>query len=146
MDDKTQADLLRQLAAKRDALAATHDALGQHSAARAYRESAEEARSIANKLDPPQPEWQNGDLVRDSDGDLWQFDGDLWWSRGDRRPTEELIEWFGPIRKVHLADPAKQEVVVSLDGINRDALDQWAKWAACEPAEEVLHPRRQGRP
>ena len=75
---------------------------------------------------PPQPEWQDGDLALDRFGGLWRLDGRKWHARGIERSTTSLIQIGGPIHKVHIADPAKHEVVVSLDGVNLDLLAEWA--------------------
>lgn len=91
--------------------------------AKDLRAEAKLHRKMADDLDPPQPEWREGDLVCDRQGDLWQFDGDEWCHlHGVERSTASLIRDFGPIRKVRVADPVKHEVVISLDGIDREIL------------------------
>lgn len=144
MDAKTEAQHRRNIANAFDVLADAFKPLDAHTA-EGYQNSATVNRSLADKLDPPQPEWQDGDLVRDRFGTLWEYELEVWHCHHANRGTEALTNTYGPLTRVltydpatqHIADPAKQEVVISLDGINRDALDQWAKWAACEPAEEV---------
>ena len=80
-----------------------------------------------------QPEWQHGDFVRDRDGDLWQYDDGQWHYLYAEMTTKELTDSYGPLHKVHVADPTKREVVISLDGIDRTALDHWADQAECSP-------------
>ena len=113
---KEKAEQHRKMADDLDAVADAH---------KIYREAAEAIRKMADELDPPQPEpvWHSGDLARDRQGDLWQFDGSYWHLHGIERSTASLIRDFGPIHKVHVADPARQEVVVSLDGIDRRVVD-----------------------
>ena len=81
------------------------------------------------ELDPPQPEWREGDLVRDRFGGLWQFDGSKWHRRCMERSTARLDRDYGPIHKVHIADPARREVVVSLDGIDLRLLESLQDWS-----------------
>ena len=143
MDPKTEAEHRRHIANLFDDIAEHRAAIGDIS--EGARSVASGERERADKLDPPQPEWQDGDLVRDRNGNLWEYTLGLWHCHDTNRRTESLTRDYSPLTRVltydptkqRIADPAKQEVVVSLDGINRDALDQWAKWAACEPAEEV---------
>ena len=145
MDPKTEAQHRRELADALDVVAEKFQPLNA-AAAGSYRLNAEANRNLADELDPPQPEWRDGDYVRDKNGGVWRHDGSVWRSAGGGCAlASDLPHLYGPLTRVltydpatqRVADPAKQEVVVSLDGINRDALDQWAKWAACEPAEEV---------
>lgn len=143
MDPKTEARELREIANLYDQIAERRDAIGF--GAEGARDNAKANRRRADELDPPQPEWQDGDLARDNEGDLWQFGYGNWHLRGLHIRADVMTLNYGPLTRVltydpakqRIADPAQQEVVISLDGINRDALDQWAKWAACEPAEEV---------
>lgn len=93
--------------------------------AKELRVEAKLHRKMADEIDPPappQPEWRDGDLARDRFGDLWQFDGSKWHLRSMQRRTAILTRESGPIHKVHIADPAKHEVVISLDGIDREIL------------------------
>lgn len=136
MDPKTEAQHRRELADALDVVAEKFQPLNA-AAAGSYRLNAEANRNLADELDPPQPAWQDGDLVRDRDGHLWQYDGDLWWFRGGDYPTEHLISLYGPIRKVRVADPAEQEVVVSLDGLDRERLDDWAGYTELSLPEAV---------
>ena len=124
---KEQAEQHRKIA---DAYVALADAFGplHREAAKSFRVAAESYRKEADRIDPPQPEWQDGDLALDRDGELWQFDGDEWHLRSMQRSTASLIRDFGPIHKVHTADPAKHEVVVSLDGLDLKALLSYEDW------------------
>ena len=124
---KEQAEQHRKIADNLDGVAASCDALGLDLMAYVSRTNATEFRTSADEIDPPtppQPEWREGDLVRDRFGGLWQFDGSKWHLRCMERSTASLIRDFGPIRKVHIADPARHEVVVSLDGLDRDFIDK----------------------
>ena len=135
MNAKKHANLLRDAANKCDELAVLIDELDEN-ASYAPRSLARLYRSAADNLDqpaPPQPVWHSGDLARDRFGGLWQLDGDKWHLRCMQRSTADLARDFGPIHKVHIADPARHEVVVSLDGIDRTALDHWADQAECSP-------------
>lgn len=127
MDAKTEARRRRNAADLLDQVAEELQPLSV-GAAKQYQLNAEANRSIANKLDPPQPEWQDGDLVLGANSTLWFYECGLWNSPSftDMRSTDSLIAVYGPIRKVRIADPAKQEVVVSLEGIDREDLDGWA--------------------
>ena len=93
--------------------------------------------------DPPQPEWKDGDLVHDCHGELWQFGYGDWHLYGTTHSTESLTRQYGPLTRVltydpatqRIADPAKQEVVVSLDRINRSMIVPWEQWAGCDLVE-----------
>ena len=135
MNAKKHANLLRDAANKCDELAVLIDELDEN-ASYAPRSLARLYRSAADNLDqtaPPQPEWHDGDFARSHHGGLWQFDGEWWHLGGKKLSTAGLNRDFGPIHKVHIADPARHEVVVSLDGIDRTALDHWADQAECSP-------------
>ena len=123
--DKQKAEQRRKIADAFDVLAEKFEPLNAD-VAEAHRKNAEVNRRIAEKLDPPQPEWQDGDLVRDRDGDLWEYDASVgvWRRFGIREPyyTEVLADNFGPLRKVYVSDPSKNQVVVSVDEIYRTAL------------------------
>lgn len=133
MDPKTEAQHRRELADALDVVAEKFQPLDAHTA-EGYRGNAQVNRSIAEKLDPPQPEWRDGDLVHDRHGDLWQFGYGDWHLYGTTHSTESLTRHYGPLTRVltydpatqRIADPAKQEVVVSLAGIDRVALDRRA--------------------
>ena len=126
MNAKKHANLLRDAANKCDELAVLIDELDEN-ASYAPRSLARLYRSAADNLDqtaPPQPEWHDGDFARSHHGGLWQFDGEWWHLGGKKLSTAGLNRDFGPIRKVHIADPARHEVVVSLDGLDRDFIDK----------------------
>ena len=122
---KEQAEQHRKVA---DAYVALADAFGplHRPTAKSFRVAAESYREKADRIDPLQPYWQDGDYSRDRFGGLWHFDGGKWYLRSMQRSTASLVRDFGPIHKVHVADPAKQEVVISLEGIDREDLDMWA--------------------
>lgn len=46
--------------------------------------------------------FMTGDTVRDRDGDVWTMDSNYLWGHGDmrRRPYDELLNRFGPLRLV----------------------------------------------
>ena len=118
--------------------------LGWHAYAQGARINAQNRRREADKLDPPQPEWQDGDLARDRNGILWECDHrGVWRSGYASHSTEIMTRDFGPLTRVltydpakqRIADPAKQEVVVSLDRINRSMIVPWEQWAGCDLVE-----------
>ena len=126
---KEQAEQHRKIADNLDGVAASCDALGLDLMAYVSRTNATEFRTSADEIDPPappQPKWQDGDYSRDRFGNLWQLDGSKWYLRSMKRSTASLNRDYGPIHKVHIADPAKHEVVVSLAGVNLDLLAEWA--------------------
>ena len=125
MDPKTEAKELREIANLYDQIAERRDAIGV--SAEGARMAARENRVRADELDPPLHEWQDGDYVRDKNGGVWRHDGSFWRSAGGAYVrVSDLPALYGPIHKVNIADPAKQEVVVSLDGIDRVTLDRRA--------------------
>lgn len=144
MDPKTEAKHRREIANLLDQVAEKFQPLNANTA-EVHRESAEANRRHADKLDPPQPEWQEGDLVRDCQGDLWQFGYGDWHLYGTTHSTESLTRHYGPLTRVltydpatqRIANPAKQEVVVSLDGIDRERLDAWAEYTELSLPEAV---------
>ena len=144
MDPKTEAQRRREAADLLDQVAAKFQPLSAD-VAEAYRRNAESNRRTANLLDPPQPEWKNGDLVRDYNGNLWQYNLRAWHSGWASHSTEVLTREFSPLTRVltydpakqRIADPAKQEVVVSLDGIDRERLDAWAGYTELSLPEAV---------
>ena len=143
MDPKTEAQRRRRIADLFDEIAEHRAAIGD--SAEGALLLAREDRAQADKLDPPQPEWQNGDLVRDRDGELWQYCVGLWYCQETSHRTESLTSHYGPLTPVltydpatqRIADPAKQEVVVSLDGIDRERLDAWAGYTELSLPEAV---------
>lgn len=135
--DKQKAELYREAAAAYDALAKKVQPLDA-TVADFHRRTAQTNRDIADKLDPPQPEWREGDLVKDCKGRLWQYHGSFWYAREfGGHDTELLTSKYGPIRKVYVSDPYEKQVVVSVDGLDPDHVAEWLKWAACNPEEEV---------
>lgn len=148
MDAKTEAQHRREIADALDQVAEKYKPLSADTA-EFHRGNAEANRRRADELDPPQPEWQDGDLVRDRNGNLWEYDGysNMWGAFGVSgcRSTATLDEVRGPLTRVltydpatqRVADPAKQEVVVSLDGINRSMIVPWEQWAGCDLVEAV---------
>lgn len=137
MDAKTEAQHRREIADALDVVADKFQPLSTNTT-KAYRSKAQANRNFADELDPPQPEWQAGDLVRDKNGGVWRHDGKVWRSpAGAYVRVSDLPALYGQIRKAHIADPAKQEVVVSLDGIDRAELDSWAHRAECGPGSWV---------
>ena len=144
MDAKTEAQRRRHIANLFDEIAEHRAAIGDIS--EGARSVASGERERADKLDPPPPEWQDGDLVRDRQGELSQYRGGRWRSiYGPTHSTEELTNRYGPLTRVltydpatqRVADPAKQEVVVSLDGIDRGRLDAWAGYTELSLPEAV---------
>lgn len=106
--------------------------------------SSEYLRNTADELDPPQPEWpewHDGYLVRDRDGDLWELSLGLWYCQGTYCNTESLTRHHSPLTRVltydpatqRIADPAKQEVVVSIEGLRKDVLRRLAQSDELEP-------------
>lgn len=132
MDNKTKAEGLRKIADLSDEIAKHKDAIDMPRSAGYSRADANEYREQANELDPPTVSYESGDLVLDRDGDLWTYgsaDGGYWYrfNSTQRLSLYDLTRMYGPHRKVHLADPAKQEVVISLDGITSDGwVNVWA--------------------
>lgn len=134
MDPKTEAQHRRAIADLFDQLAEKFQPLNA-AAAGSYRLNAEANRRRADELDPPQPEWQDGDLVRDCNGNLWCRSRDEWLRFGAKSfySTGALDKNYGPLTRVltydpatqRIADPAKQEVVISIDGIDQRVLDAY---------------------
>lgn len=135
MDAKTEAKHRRNIADAFDALAEKWKPLSPDTAEE-FRLDAKFNRRRADELDPPQHEWQDGDYVRDKNGGVWRHDGKVWRSPAGAY-VSDLPALYGPIRKVNIADPAKQEVVVSLDGIDRERLDAWAGYTELSLPEAV---------
>ena len=131
MDAKTEAEHRRNIADLFDKIAEHRAAIGD--SAEGALSLAREDRARADKLDPPQRVWQDGELVRDRHSNLWEYVLGVWHCHHTKRDTEALTRHYGPLTRVltydpakqHIADPAKQEVVVSLGGIDRHALDKW---------------------
>lgn len=138
MDDKTEAKIHRNAADLFDQLAKVIKPLNAY-AAEGYRLNAQVHRKAAEDLDPPQGEWEEGDLVRDCHDELWRYDGSVWRRFGIKgfHSTASLDENFGPTHQVFVSDPTQREVVVSLDGIDRSAIVPWEQWAGCDLVEEV---------
>ena len=114
MDDKNKARLMRELADKMFETANVCSALEWQGFAAHYRNTAENFRQEADRLDPPVV-WEKGDLVRDHHNRLWEYDGTLWYSRGfGGYDTKLLTGENGPIRKVYVSDPSEKQIVVSV--------------------------------
>ena len=131
--DKQKAELYREAAAAYDALAKKVQPLDA-TVADFHRRTAQTNRDIADKLDPPQPEWREGDLVKDCKGRLWQYHGSFWYAREfGGHDTELLTSKYGPLTRLLTYDPSKQqyadpherEVVVSLKDIDLEYLSDW---------------------
>lgn len=144
MDAKDEAERRRRIANLLDQVAGEFWPLSTNTT-KAYRSKAQANRNFADELDPPQPAWQDGDLVRDRHGDLWQFGYGDWHLYGTTHSTESLTRHYSPLTRVHtydpatqrIADPAKRQVVVSLDGIDRERLDAWAGYTELSLPEAV---------
>lgn len=132
--DKQKAEQRRKIADAFDALAEAFEPL-EEIVTEGYKRAAEANRKTADELDPPLPEWDDGDLVRDHNGWLWEYMLGVWFCCGMRRETEALTRNYGPLTRVSTYDPAKQrvvdseqqKVVISLDGIDRTELDKWGE-------------------
>ena len=133
MDKMTKAESLRKMADHFDEIAKISNDIGDSNVASHYRNIAEHLREQVDKIDPPQPEWQDGDLARDRCGNVWEYMLGLWYCQGTSYRTEALTRDCGPLTRVLTYDPAKQtvanheqqEVVVSVDGLDREELDSW---------------------
>ena len=131
MDAKTEAQRRRRIADLLDQVAEEFKPLNA-TAAESYEDNAEANRRIAERLDPPQPEWQDGDLVRDRFGTLWEYELEVWHCHHANRGTEALTNTYGPLTRVLTYDPATQrvtdrenDVIVNLDDIDRKWLNGW---------------------
>lgn len=135
MDNKTKVKSLRAMADHFDEIANLSNVIEDSEVALHYRNIAEHLRKEAEKLDPPEPEWGEGDLVRDCKRRLWEYHGGFWYARefGGHK-TELLTSKYGPLTRVVTYDPSEQqyadpyewEVVVSLEDIDLDYLSDWA--------------------
>ena len=117
MDNKTKAEHYR--------------AMAEHCTALGFELDARTHRQTASEADPPQTEWYVGDLVLDKDGFLWERHALDWRSTNGElfgRSDADLIHDRGPLRRVHLADPAEGEVVVSIGGPDKDWLREALRW------------------
>lgn len=104
MDNKTKAEHFRKAA--------------EHLSTAGVPSDANYWNDRADGIDP-QPEWKEGDLVRDAAGRLWEFSDGFWWGgSGTSSVCGYDDKWMGddngPLRRVHLADPANGEVVVKI--------------------------------
>ena len=114
MDDKSKARLMRELADTEDRAAGLCTALGWLGLGTLHQSSAEFHRLQADKSDPPQPEWKEGDLVVDRNDDLWKCLGnDVWFRFLDRHgivwlTTGKLLKDVGPLRKVNKVAPVDE--------------------------------------
>lgn len=122
MDNKTKVESLRTMADHFDEIANLSNDIEDSDVALHYRNIAEHLRKEAEKLDPPQPEWKDGDLVRSQHGYLWEHSGGTWFRRHTTFTYEELVSLFGPLRRVYVSDPSENQVVVSVDEIYHTAL------------------------
>lgn len=144
MNTKEKAALHRTLAAEAHSMAETYSKLGQTYAATKFSRIAEYELSVAEKLFFTE-EWKNGDLVRDQDGDLWQFGYGTWHMCGTQRSTETLNYRYGPLTRVLTYDPAKQrtasasagEYVVDLSDIPTEFFSSGGTDA--EMAQRIVH-------
>ena len=106
-----------------------------------YEKASGHLRSTADELDPPQPEWQDGDLVRGKGGMLWERSFSRWHNtmRMPSLTDKELVGKYGPLRRVYLADPDKGEVVVSIEGLDKNilraSLDYSDRWVGRRVAD-----------
>ena len=96
-NNKTKAKSLRAMADHFDEIAKISNDVGDFIAARHHRNSAEHHRLEADKLDHPQPEWEEGDYAMDEGRSVWSFKNGKW---DGEYSTKELINHYGPIHKV----------------------------------------------
>ena len=116
---------MRELADKVDEVASLCRTLGWYGFEGHYLSNAEHHRLQADKADPPQPEWKEGDYAVDGGGNVWRLKNGKW---DGEYSTKELINYYGPIHKVYVSDPSEKQVAVSVDGLGLDLLQSFENW------------------